>query len=293
MTPLTGDDSGTAASYLIPSTIYERQIEHYMLTRSQIIPRVRKIKMTGRLHQIPITSTEMALTFVTNEVTDKTESIPTFNSVDLEAETFACWAGCTDELMEDTFADIGAHLTLEIRQDLLDKTESSLLNSSSPFTGILQASGTSEEVTGGPDASDTDWEDLLEVKHNLSSRRQQDGVYVINPEVWESLVINTVDAMGRYYFDPSKAGPYTVWGRSLYLSDNMPSLASVTSSTKFMFFGNLYYTVLGIRVPLEVKYYSETMYAVQDNENFFRFRTRFGTKVVLPGAYSCLKTSTE
>jgi len=291
-TPITGDASGTDAQYLVPQVIYTPAIDHWINSTSEIIPELDRVEMTGRLHRLPITETEIELSHVTNEVTSKTEGNPTWSYKDLESETFAVWTGVTDELMEDTFADIGSDLLLQVRQSLLDTVETQALNSATnPFIGVIQSVGVETFAHDNTSIVNAEWGDLLSLKHALDSKRKRAGaVFVTHPEIWQSFC-NVQDANGRFYFDPTKVGPKVVWGDKLLVSDNMPDLTDNVAGATMALYGNLKKIAYGIRVPLSVKYFTETAYAVAEDENFFRFRTRFGIINKRPAAFALLNNA--
>jgi HK97 family phage major capsid protein len=101
------------------------------------------------------------------------------------------------------------------------------------------------------------------------------------------------DAVGRYYWDPTVAVSRRAKGYPVLLSDNVPDTDDSAVSTAFIVFGNPKYTLYGIRMGMEIKYFTETMYAVQDDENFFRIRTRFAGVVGLPANYAVLRTASS
>lgn len=290
-TPLTGDATGTDAQYLVPQTMYETEILRTLMTQSEIIPRFRMKPMTGRLHRYPVESTQLSLTYVTNEVTDKTESNPTWTYVDLECETFATWIGVTDELMEDTFADIGAQIRVQAMEAYKNTVEEQLLDGSgSPFTGILQDTSVNSLSMTGNSFNDVSWSDCLNLIEQLTtSKKRQGAVFMMHPTIWD-LLAQEQDAMGRYYFLPTQAVPRSISAYPVLLSDNMPELTDSAASTAFIAFGDPRYTLYGIRMGLEFRYFDQTMYAVQDDENFWRVRTRIAGKVGIPGNYAVLKT---
>lgn len=291
-TPLTGDASGTDAQYLVPQTVYETEILRTMMTQSEVIPRFRMKQMTGRLHRYPVESTQLSLTYVTNEVTDKTESNPTWTYVDLECETFATWIGVTDELMEDTFADIGAQIRVQAMEAYKNTVETQLLNGSgSPFTGILQNGSVNSLAMGSNSFNSVSWADCLNLIEQLTTSKQRQGaVFMMHPTIWD-LLAQQQDGMGRYYFLPTQAVPRSISAYPVLLSDNMPSLSDSAADTAFIAFGDPRYTLYGIRMGLEFRYFDQTMYAVQDDENFWRVRTRIAGVVGIPGNYAVLKTS--
>ncbi len=292
-TPLTGDATGTDAQYLVPQTMYETTILKTADALSEIIPKFTRKMMTGRLHRYPVQSTKAGFTFVTNEVTSKTEANPTWGKVDVEAETYAFWAGVTDELMEDTFADIGG----EIRQQGIDAwvitVETGMLDgtgsSPTPITGILRGS-THSLVMDTNSILNADWDDLQNLSAKLTTKGKRVGAgYMMHPTIWD-IFATSKDADGRFYFMPNAAVPRTARGYPIWTSDNMPDIDDDTADKAFIAFGNPTYTIFGIRMGMEFKYFTETFYAVQDDENFFRVRTRLGGIVGQPGNYAVLKT---
>ncbi len=42
---------------------------------------------------------------------------------------------------------------------------------------------------------------------------------------------------------------------------------------------------------MEMKYFDQTIYAVTDDQNFFRIRTRFADKTTLPENFVAIKTA--
>jgi len=290
-TPLTGDASGTDWQYAIPAYIYATDFLRVMDVTSEVIPYITKIPMSNRLIRYPTQgSTVFEFTYVTNEVTDKTEQKPTISYVDLECETWAGWVGVTDELMEDTFLDIGGILRMQAVEDLQYTIEEQTLNGSgSPFTGALRNTSVVSSVIDSTTFDGVTWADLLTGIEALTTKKQRVGAaFVMHPTVWDILA-SKQDGSGRYFFDPTRAVPRTAWGYPVLLSDACPSTSAV--STAFILFGNLKHIYHGTRMGMEIKYFDSTMYAVQDDENFFRIRTRFGDVVSLPTNFVAITTA--
>ncbi len=290
-TPLTGDATGTDAQYLVPQTMYETTILRTVDALSEIIPKFTRKIMTGRLHRYPVEGTKCSFTFVTNEVTSKTEANPTWTNVDLEAETYAFWVGVTDELMEDTFADIGG----AIRQQAIDAyvitVETQMLDGSgSPITGLLRDTGGNDLAMDTNSILNADWDDLQNLSAQLTTKGKRVGAgYMMHPTIWD-IFAQSKDADGRFYFQPNAAVPMTARGYPVWTSDNMPDIDDDTAAKSFIVFGNPSYTIFGIRMGLEFKYFDQTVYAVTDDENFFRVRTRLAGVIGQPGNYATLTT---
>jgi len=291
-TPLTGDDSGTVASYGIPTRLYGDSILRYANTTSEIIPQLRKVTMAGRLIRWPIEGSVTAdLTFVTNEVADKTEHKPALSFIDLECETFAGWVGVTDEFMEDTFVDIGAWIRQMAGQSYIDTVEAQCLTATSPFTGCTQYTSNVDYVSDSVSFDGLSWADLRNTKNALTTKRlRQRCAYVMHPTVWD-IFASMQDGSGKYYYDPARSPIRSCWGYPVYLSDSMPDEDDSSTATVAAVFGPLDQIILGSRMGMELKYFSETMYAVQDDENFFRYRTRFGVKAIRESTFAHLVTA--
>jgi len=292
-TPLTGDASGTDWQYAIPAYIYATDFLRVMDVASEIIPQITKIPMSNRLIRYPTQgSTVFEFTYVTNEVTDKTEQKPTISYVDLECETFAGWVGVTDELMEDTFLDIGGILRMQAVEDLQYTIEEQTLNGSgSPFTGALRNTSVVSSVIDSTTFDGVTWADLLTGIEALTTKKQRVGAsFVMHPTVWDILA-SKQDGSGRYFFDPTRGIGRTAWGYPVLLSDACPSTSA--TATAFILFGNLKHIYHGTRMGMEIKYFDATLYALQDDENFFRIRTRFGDVVSLPTNFVAITTATS
>jgi len=291
-TPLTGDDSGTTGSYLIPTQLYGDWVIRWANVASEIIPQLRKVTMEGRLIRWPVETASTSLTFVTNEATSKTETNPTISYVDLECETFAGWTGVTDEFLEDSMVDIGAWLRQMITQDYVDTVEEqALVGSGSPFTGVTNYTSNESLVIDGTAFDEVTWADLRSLKNQLATKRKrQRCAYFMHPTIWD-ILCSQQDGNGRYFFDPSRGGPRTAWGYPVLLSDSMPDEDESATSTAFIGFGPLSQILYGVRVGLEIKYFDQTMYAVQDDENFYRYRTRFGIKCGKENAFAVMSTA--
>ena len=289
--PLTGDDSSTVGSYLIPTLLYGDSVIRYANTVSEILPRLRKISMAGRNIRWPVEVADIALVFVSDEVTTKSETIPEFTYVDLVAETFAGWSGVSDEFMEDTFIDVGRLFRNQAVQALIESIETSALNSSSPFTGVMQYTSAATFSIGSTAFADISWDNLRDAKNELPTARARNRcVFAMHPTIWDILSTQQ-DAMGRYYWDPNRQAIRLAWGYPVVLSDFLPADTDTNGDTAFALFGPLDMILHGTRMGLEIKYFDETIYAVKDDQNFFRFRTRYAMKCGKENAFVQIKTS--
>jgi HK97 family phage major capsid protein len=291
-TPLTGDATGTDAQYLVPQTIYDTSILRTLMVNSEIIPKLDKRNMSGRLHRIPKEVTPVSFTVVSTEISGKTEANPTWTYVDLECETYAFWVGVTDELMEDTFADIGAQIRIQSVEALQNTIEGQILDGSgSPATGVLRHASVNYVNMSSTSIADVSWGDLNNCIAALTTQKKKAGAcWMMHPTVWDVLITDQ-DAMGRYFWDPANAGPRTARGYPVLLSDNMPDTSDSAASKAFLAFGNPYYMLWGIRMGMEMKYFDQTMYAVTNDENFWRVRTRQAFNIGIAANFAVLRTA--
>lgn len=291
--PLTGDASSTDAQYLVPQRLYIDDILRFPNYQSGLIQSVRRIPMQARQIRVACESTEPTMVHVTNEITSKSEMNPTWTNVDLTAETFAYWVAATEELVEDSFVDVGGELRKQAMQAYITILENQILNGNTdPFVGLLNNTSTVSEVMETNAFADIAWSDLLNMMDALTTARKRSGAaYCMNPTLWSQL-ISQQDAQGRYYYDPS-LGPtnFKCWGSPLILTDNMPTLSETDSSKAFILYGNFNWHLLGTRIGLEARFFPDTVHAAQDDEVFYRFRTRFASIVGLPAGFVKLVTS--
>ena len=292
---LVGDASGmgTTGQYLVPQTIYEALVLRTEFPGgSEIIPLCRNVNMTGRLLRYPAESQAFQFVHVTNESTDKTEKNVTFTYKDLTAETFAGWVGVTDELMEDTNIGIGQLIMQQAIEDLqINVIEKQLLNSNAlPATGVIYEAGTVTYRMDDATFDSLEFDDLrLMVAALVTDKQRRGGAFIFHPTVWD-LVLGSTDAMGRFFLD-SIGKPRMAWGYPILLSDAMPAASASSANTACAIFGNPRYLLHGTRIGLELKYYDQTMYAVQSDQNFFRVRTRQAFKCGIPANFVVAKTA--
>lgn len=125
-TPLRGD--ATTGSILIPDEI-AAEVLRVPDDPSAMMGKVRTVPMSVRKITYPAKLAGATWTWVTNEVTAKTETNPTFSDVDLETETGALWIAFTEEMNEDSIINLGAYFTELIRESWQTEFDKQCLNS--------------------------------------------------------------------------------------------------------------------------------------------------------------------
>ncbi len=293
-TPLMGD-SGTG-QYLLPQNIYATDILRLVADQSELIPKLMNVPMAGRQILYPAEGTRFSFTARTSESGDTTESNPTFAQITLTAETYAGWVGMSDELLEDTFMEIGGLLRTQAVEAMVDLIETKVIKANNDDSlnvyGMLYDSAITNIQTMDTNSfSDLKWSDLANLKRKLTtSEKRRRAYFIMHPTVFDILAAD-LDGVGRYYFDPSTGGPRSIWGYPYIMSDNAPDEDESAASTPFIAFCNPKHYLHGTRLGLTFGFYPGTYYKVQNLENFFLAVTRQAFEPATPAAIAYLKTS--
>jgi len=290
-TPLRGD--AVTGSILIPET-FTSEVLRIPEDGSGMMGKVRSIPMNTRIIHLPKTLAGVAFTWVTNEVTAKTEDNPTFSEVDLECETAAAWVALTEEFMEDSLVDMGAYLSELFREAWQKEFDTQVLvANTAPFIGMTRATTVNivNMAAGKTSFSDATADDILDLIQALDTQTKRAGAsFIMHTTVLDDFK-RLKDDNGNYlYANPGGVQPQTFWGYPIIFSDAMPDSASDAISTGFVAFGNPKQWLHGNRVGLEFRMFSETSDALVYDRNFFRVRLRQGFIAGNPEGISVLKT---
>ena len=239
-----------------------------------------------------------------------TPSQPVFEEVALLSKTLVGLTAMTNELLADANVDVVDLLTELFAEAIAGEADKQgLTGSGSPFTGILNASGTN--VVIAPTGDDTFAEaaspdNLRDLIAQVKPWALQGSAFIMHRTVWAIVQKKKASTGGDYFisaanpiltgiagqgFPSAVAG--TLWGYPVYLSDKMPSATAV--STKFIIFGNLKHLYWGVRDDMAINI---SEHATVGSDNLFeknmsavRVTTRHAIAVGLPGAFAVLQTS--
>ncbi|HLE86269.1 MAG TPA: phage major capsid protein [Candidatus Brocadiaceae bacterium] len=239
-----------------------------------------------------------------------TPSQPVFEEVALLSKTLVGLTAMTNELLADANVDVVDLLTELFAEAIAGEADKQgLTGSGSPFTGILNASGTN--VVIAPTGDDTFAEaaspdNLRDLISQVKPWALQGSAFIMHRTVWAIVQKKKASTGGDYFisaanpiltgiagqgFPSAVAG--TLWGYPVYLSDKMPSATAV--STKFIIFGNLKHLYWGVRDDMAINI---SEHATVGSDNLFeknmsavRVTTRHAIAVGLPGAFAVLQTS--
>lgn len=290
-TPLRGD--ATTGSYLIPDEL-AAEVLRVPEDNSGMMGKVRTVPMATRKITYPAKLAGVEYTWVTNEITAKTEDNPTFSEVDLECETAAAWVAMTEEFQEDTIVDMGQYLAQLFREAWWTEFDKQcLVADSAPFDGVMQATGVNAVTMSAGNTSfcDVTDEDLLAVVQALDSQAKRQGAAFIMHCTIHDYLKSLKDDLGNPIYAPiAGAVPNTIHGYPVIYSDAMPDADSSDVSTPFIAFGNPKHIIHGDRVGIEFRIFDQTSDALVYDRNFFRVRLRQGFVTGVPGAFAKLST---
>ena len=291
-TPLRGD--ATTGSYLVPDEI-AAEVLRIPTDPSAMMGQVRTVPMSVRKISYPGELAGASFTWVTNEVTAKTETNPTFNSVDLECETAAAWIAFTEEMNEDSLVNLGAYFTTLLREAWQTEFDTQCLNSSAaPFTGVLQNTGANVLNLGAGKTSfdSVTFDDMKDLVAELDSQGKRNGAKFIMHVTILDIFKGIKDDNGRFIWqEPAGNTPGTIMGYEYILSDAMPDSTDSAVSTAFIAYGNPKHILHGNRVGMEFKLFDQTSDGMVYDRLFLRARLRQAFVTGIPAAFAVMKTA--
>jgi len=288
-TPLRSD--AATGQYLAPQA-YTNEIWRIAQAASMISPVITHIPMINRKITLPRQVANMSFTKVTNQITAKTETNPTFTTFDLDANTYAAWMTLTEELMEDSQIELVGFFSKLFGEAWGVTFDNETINDAS--YGLLTVSGTVAMAmpTGKTDGSAVSWTDMNNMQTQIPVSVRAGAGYIMHSETF-NVVCNMHNAQGdpiyRQPWNPTT--PATINGKPYWICDAMPALSDQTAGKPVMAYGNPANMVSGDRIGMEIKFFNQTIQAVQYDQVFLRARIRKAQNVALPGAFCILSTA--
>jgi HK97 family phage major capsid protein/HK97 family phage prohead protease len=240
----------------------------------------------------------------TSEGGVKPSQRPSYNPYELTYLKYAAIVPVTDELLEDSAIDLWRDITGRFaraaarREDELVFTEN---DNVSDVYGILNASGVAR-LSIGDSIADLDGDHLNQMLYEVPTPSMSNGRFYLHRSILGAIQ-RMKDSDGRYIWSPGIDGGVsgTIWGMPYTLTEVMPSLSDVDDETAFLIFGDLRNTTLGIRVPMQVKYFDTGLVTDPDDNSAnlnlltqdvqaIRARIRMNQVHVHPEAYCVLQT---
>lgn len=228
---LTASDNGA----VIPSSIADKIIEAV----EDICPIYQLAdiyKVTGKL-TIPYydedASNAIAMAY-TNEFSELTSTAGKFKNIDLDGYLAGCLTKVSKSLVNNSKFDIVSFVIRRMSVAIARFIEKELLNgTSSKVTGL---SDLTNKVTSAKAAA-VSTDDLIDLQEAVADVYQPDAIWIMNKKT-RTAIRKLKDNEGRYILNPDANARwgYTLFGKDVYCSDNMPTIAANKTT---VFYGDM------------------------------------------------------
>lgn len=296
--------------YMVPEAIWTdvaRIAENYGLIRSLS----KRIIMTSDTFNVPTVESSVT-TYWVDEEAAITESNPVFGNRKLRAQTQAGISTASNQLLADANQSIVNHLNELFAEALAGGEDEQGLNGvGTPFTGILNDTDVVTVTMPSTKTAFTDitYGDLLDLQANLKDSVVSRGVYVMHRTVW-NLVLKIQENSQTAYAFQNQSMPMVkpgvrdagitpvgvLHGKMVYVSDKMPDSGDSAVSTKFIIFGNFEAGMgFGDRQRMTIATSDSATVGgssmFEKNQQAIRVTERVAIQIILPTAFSVLKTA--
>lgn len=266
--------------------------EYGLLRRYGSVFDMSRVK-ADNLH-IPRLLSDITLSWV-NEKAVIPESNPTLDDVNLILKKVAAISTVTEELLSDSLVVLYDFLMERYGEKIsYAEDHQAFAGTGSPFTGILNASGTNVITLSGASVSALGYDDLVDMQ-SVSSSKLRNARWFGSPTVFGE-IRKIRDDHGNPIIVKANNGPIDeLMGYPVEKTDVMPAVGSIAANTPFLAFGNPKHLGLATKGEIAFKI-SDT--AVINGESVFergeqalRAMERVGIGSLLPAGFSVLKTA--
>ncbi len=297
---------GTNAGHTI-NPIYERTLLKYAAKKSIMSNFVRKLPMIAPQHSFPFLSARSILKTRTSAGTSGTNwsrsskmanasTGPTFGDrVTILATTMATYIPWIDEFVTDIQINESlANLMMECWMEAygLDFDSNVLVADSDSadweYDGLLNVDGQKGMHITSPALEGMSPHELKTGSLKIQAEERDNLHYIMHETVLAGLM-SKKNAVGDYLFwtPPSGDKPAKLGGYPYIESSVMPQADTLKPGDTFMALIDPQNLWVGEREGMEVRQFDATIYALEYQQNFTRYRIRNGFKVTKPAA-SCL-----
>ena len=276
------ENSDGAGGYLVPDE-YESKLVSALEIENHL-RRISNVIQTRHRLIIPTVIGHSAAAWI-EEGEQITETEPSFGQIVLDAYKMGTLILASDELLEDSGADIEKLILSNLRRIGKCEEEAFLTGDGNHIDGAAtQAPVGSVSAEAGVLSVD----DALDLYFSVGQEYRANAVWFMSEDAHRTLR-KVKSAMGRNIWEPSliEGEPEKLLGRPVYVSEFMPEVAS---DSKPILFGDFNYFWIGDRGKRSVKRLNER-YADHGQVGFIATQ-RVDAKLVLPEAIKSLKIKT-
>lgn len=222
---------------IVPTTIAEGIITK-VLNLSPIYALAHRYAVKGKLEipYYPASDSHVIAAAYKDEMAELEASSGDFSSVELTGFELGALAKISKKLINNTDVDVTPFVEDQMAEAFAAKYECEFLNgTASKITGLL--AGVTQYVTGTYKSSVTA-DDLITLQDKVPDALQQNACWIMHPTT-RTAIRKLKDKEDRYLLNADLTAPfgYTLLGKPVYCSDNMPQLG--TANNKAIVYGDM------------------------------------------------------
>ena len=218
---------------IIPKTI-AKKINELVYDVCPILDRSEKFNVKGKL-ELPFypadSSTQITVAFA-SEFTDLTSSTGNFTTIELDGYLAGALTKISKSLINNTDIDLVGFIVKRMAYDIARFIEKNLLGFGGGSVVGLGGATNVTSVTGAITA-----DDLITFQGTIKDIFQDRAIWIMSPATRDALRL-LKDDVGRYLLNDDITSPFgkVLLGKPVYVSDNMPNIAS---GNKVIYYGDM------------------------------------------------------
>ena len=218
---------------IIPKTI-AKKINELVYDVCPILDRSEKFNIKGKL-ELPYypanSSTQITVAFA-SEFEDLTSSTGNFTTIELDGYLAGALTKISKSLINNTDIDLVGFIVKRMAYDIARFIEKNLLGFGGGSVVGLGGATNVTEVTGAITA-----DDLITFQGTIKDVFQDRAIWIMSPATRDALRL-LKDDVGRYLLNDDITSPFgkVLLGKPVYVSDNMPEIAS---GNKVIYYGDM------------------------------------------------------
>lgn len=218
---------------IIPKTI-AKKINELVYDICPILDRSEKFNVKGKL-ELPYypadASTQITVAFA-SEFTDLTSSTGNFTTIELDGYLAGALTKISKSLINNTDIDLVGFIVKRMAYDIARFIEKNLLGFGGGSVVGLGGATNATTCTGAITA-----DDLINFQGTIKDVFQDRSIWIMSPATRDALRL-LKDDVGRYLLNDDITSPFgkVLLGKPVYVSDNMPNIAS---GNKVIYYGDM------------------------------------------------------
>ena len=218
---------------IIPKTI-AKKINELVYDVCPILDRSEKFNVKGKL-ELPYypadASTQITVAFA-SEFTDLTSSTGNFTTIELDGYLAGALTKISKSLINNTDIDLVGFIVKRMAYDIARFIEKNLLGFGGGSVVGLGGATNATTCTGAITA-----DDLINFQGTIKDVFQDKAIWIMSPKTRDALRL-LKDDVGRYLLNDDITSPFgkVLLGKPVYVSDNMPEIAS---GNKVIYYGDM------------------------------------------------------